>query len=491
MGNDVIVAIELGSSKISGIAGTKTPDGSIEILAYCKEDSSTFMKKGMVYNIDKTAECLSKIMNTLQLQLHCTISKAYVGIGGNALRTIENRVPYKLNGETKVTQEIIDNINDEDTSLQIPNMEILDVIPQEYKVGRDYETDPVGIVTDSIEGDFLNVICKTTIKKNLETCLMKAHIEVLEYYISPKATAVAVLNESERKSCCALIDFGAETTTISIYNNSILKFLSTLPLGGNNITKDIMSEKIEKEDAERLKIKYGYAKSKVSEDSEDENYSFGEPRRTISAKLLADIIEARQQEIIANVWHQIEISGQKNEIIEMVLTGGASNMRELVEAIKSTTNFAGEIKIMKAPCSSFNVKWNEMPINGTINTILGLLSFSKESCGDIGSIGHEKGPIFHEDDIDKNVEIDKTEEDENEDDYDKDQEKQLKEEQKQLDREHEKEIEEARKRDNKLLKEKRRKERAIEKEGKNKKTFGNILSNWKEKLFSDPGEENE
>jgi len=491
MGNDVIVAIELGSSKISGIAGTKTPDGSIEILAYCKEDSSTFMKKGMVYNIDKTAECLSKIMNTLQLQLHCTISKAYVGIGGNALRTIENRVPYKLNGETKVTQEIIDNINDEDTSLQIPNMEILDVIPQEYKVGRDYETDPVGIVTDSIEGDFLNVICKTTIKKNLETCLMKAHIEVLEYYISPKATAVAVLNESERKSCCALIDFGAETTTISIYNNSILKFLSTLPLGGNNITKDIMSEKIEKEDAERLKIKYGYAKSKVSEDSEDENYSFGEPRRTISAKLLADIIEARQQEIIANVWHQIEISGQKNEIIEMVLTGGASNMRELVEAIKSTTNFAGEIKIMKAPCSSFNVKWNEMPINGTINTILGLLSFSKESCGDIGSIGHEKGHIFHEDDIDKNVEIDKTEEDENEDDYDKDQEKQLKEEQKQLDREHEKEIEEARKRDNKLLKEKRRKERAIEKEGKNKKTFGNILSNWKEKLFSDPGEENE
>ena len=176
-----------------------------------------------------------------------------------------------------------------------------------------------------------------------------------------------------------------------------------------------------------------------------------------------------------------------------MLTGGASNMRELVEAIKSATNFAGEIKIMKAPCASFKIKWDEMPINGTINTVVGLLSFSKERCGDMNNDEPAKGPIFHEDDINKDVEIDKTGDDDDEYDYDKEEkeEKRRKEEQERIDQEHDRAIKEAQKRDNKLLKQKRRDERAIEKEGKNKKSFGNILSNWKEKLFSDPGEENE
>ena len=160
MGNDFIVAIELGSSRIAGIAGTKNPDGSMQILAYCKEDSSTFMRKGMVYNIDKTAQCLSTIVNTLQLQLHSSISKVYVGIGGNALRTIQNRVPYKMDEEKIITQEIIDSIIDENVSLHLPDMEILDVVPQEYKVGLNLQTEPIGILSNNLEGYLLNFLIR-------------------------------------------------------------------------------------------------------------------------------------------------------------------------------------------------------------------------------------------------------------------------------------------------------------------------------------------
>ena len=384
MGNDFIVAIELGSSRIAGIAGTKNPDGSMQILAYCKEDSSTFMRKGMVYNIDKTAQCLSTIVNTLQLQLHSSISKVYVGIGGNALRTIQNRVPYKMDEEKIITQEIIDSIIDENVSLHLPDMEILDVVPQEYKVGLNLQTEPIGILSNNLEGYFLNVLIRSSIKRNIETCFEKANIEVSEYFISPKATAEVVLTDAEKRSGCALIDFGAETTTVSVYKNNVLRFIATIPLGGNNITRDIMTERIEDKDADMLKIKYGQALLNLKGDeSDDATCSFDDGKRSIPSKLLGEIIEARMQEIIANVWNQLEQSGYKSELISgLILTGGASNMRDLVDAIKQKTGFNGNIKIMKTPASSIKLSWNEMPNDGTINTLIGLLTFGKEHCGD-------------------------------------------------------------------------------------------------------------
>ena len=250
---DFIVAIELGSSKITGIAGKKHADGSIQVLALASENSSDFIRKGVIYNLDKTAQSLTSIIKKLESTLKASIGKVYVGIGGQSLRTIRNTEVRHLEEETKISQELIDSIMDSNREVPIIDQEILEVAPQEYKVGINLLADPVGVPSDHIEGRFLNIIARSSVKQNIDKCFKQAGIEIADYIISPLALANAVLTNSEKRSGCMFIDFGADTTTVSVYKNNILRHLAVIPLGGSNITKDICSQQIEEEDAEELK----------------------------------------------------------------------------------------------------------------------------------------------------------------------------------------------------------------------------------------------
>ena len=250
---DFIVAIELGSSKITGIAGKKHADGSIQVLALASENSSDFIRKGVIYNLDKTAQSLTSIIKKLESTLKASIGKVYVGIGGQSLRTIRNTEVRHLEEETKISQELIDSIMDSNREVPIIDQEILEVAPQEYKVGINLLADPVGVPSDHIEGRFLNIIARNSVKQNIDKCFKQAGIEIADYIISPLALANAVLTNSEKRSGCMFIDFGADTTTVSVYKNNILRHLAVIPLGGSNITKDICSQQIEEEDAEELK----------------------------------------------------------------------------------------------------------------------------------------------------------------------------------------------------------------------------------------------
>ena len=153
---NIIVAIELGSSKITGIAGRKQPDGGIQVLAVAQEPSSTFIRKGRVFNIEKTKQCLNNIREKLSKDLNKPISQAYVGIGGQGLMTSLHTVQRQLGTQTGITAEIVDSLLDNNLNTPMGNREILEVIPQEYKVGTQTQVDPIGVLTDSIEGRFLN-----------------------------------------------------------------------------------------------------------------------------------------------------------------------------------------------------------------------------------------------------------------------------------------------------------------------------------------------
>ena len=267
---EFIAAIELGSSKITGVAGRKNSDGSMQILAYAQEDSSTFIRKGVIFNLDKTAQSLTSIINRLEGELKNSIAKVYVGIGGQSLRTVRNVVSRDLEEEAIISEELVNAIGDENVAIPVVDMDILDVAPQEYKVGNNLQANPVGLVGSHIEGRFLNIVARSSVRKNLEHCFQQAKIDIADQLIAPLVTANAVLTESERRSGCALIDFGADTTTISVYKNNILRFLTVLPLGGNSITRDITTLQMEEEEAERLKKAYGDAFYEEEEDQEEE-----------------------------------------------------------------------------------------------------------------------------------------------------------------------------------------------------------------------------
>ena len=383
MAKEFIVAIELGSSKITGIAGKKNSDGSISILAVVKEDSTSCIRKGVVFNIDKTVLCLTNIIKKLETTLKTNIARVYVGVGGQSIRSVKNVIIKDLPAETVVTQDMINELMDANRSMTYAEQEILDAATQEYKVDALYQLDPVGIPCSRLEGNFLNILWRKTFYKNLNQCLNKAGVEIAELYLAPLALADAVLTETEKRTGCALIDLGADTTTVLVYYKNILRHLAVIPLGSENITKDITSLLMEDSQAEQMKLKYASAYTDNSDIDDNKKYPIDQDRKVDSRKFI-EIVESRLQEIIENVFYQIPNEYADKLIGGIILTGGGSNMPNIEKAF---TNQAPTEKIRIAKFVNQNINSNLPEITthtGTMNTILGLLAK-----GDINCAGEE------------------------------------------------------------------------------------------------------
>ena len=380
---EFIVAIELGSSKMTGIAGQKNLDGSINVLAVVKESSSSFIRKGVVYNIDKTAQCLTSIIKKLENQLKTEITQVYVGVGGQSIRSVRNIITKDLPSETIVTQDMVIELMDANRNMTYQDQEILDAAVQEYKVGSQLQLDPVGIQTTRLEGNFLNILERKAFYRNLNKCFETAGIRVAEMYLAPLALADSVLTEAEKRSGCVLVDLGADTTTVSVYSKNILRHLAVIPLGGNNITKDIATLQMEESDAERMKLKYASAFTDNSEIDNDLKYSI-DTERQIESRRFIEIVEGRLEEVIENVWFQVPSEFYDKLLGGIILTGGGSNMKNIERAFANHTHVE---KIRVAKFVTQTILSNNEDIkshNGMMNTVLGLLAKGDINCAGEG-----------------------------------------------------------------------------------------------------------
>ncbi|SHK58571.1 cell division protein FtsA [Xylanibacter ruminicola] len=388
---EFIVAIELGSSKVTGIAGQKNLDGSINVLAMVKEESSSFIRKGVVYNIDKTAQCLTSIIKKLENQLKTQITQVYVGVGGQSIRSVKNVVTKDLPGETIITQDMVIELMDANRNMTYPDQEILDAAVQEYKVGTQFQLDPVGIQATHLEGHFLNILERKAFYRNLNKCFETAGINVAEMYLAPLALADSVLTEVEKRSGCALVDLGYDTTTVSVYSKNILRHLAVIPLGSNNITKDIASLQMEESDAERMKLKYGSAYTENSDIDNDLKYSI-DPDRQVESRKFIEIVEGRLEEIIENVWYQIPSEYYDKLLGGIILTGGGSNMKNIEKAFVNHTH-VDKIRIAKFVSQTIITNNEEIKShNGMLNTVLGLLAKGDINCA--GDAFDPNGDLF-------------------------------------------------------------------------------------------------
>lgn len=375
-----IAAIELGSSKISGIAGKKNNDGTLQVYAFASEESASFVQKGIVYNVDKAAQALKFIITELEKQLGSSIAKIYVGISGQSLRTIKNTVGRTLEEESIISDQVIDEICEENHNTEICDMDILDVAPQEYKIDNKLQAEPVGVTGQQVTGQFLNIVARNSLKRNLERSLTQAQIEIADdLIVSPLALAKAILTENEMRIGCALVDMGADTTTIAIYKNNFLRHLCVLPLGGNSITRDITSLQMEQEEAEQLKVTYGDALYKESE-NETAATCQTEDGRIIELNTLNDIIGARTEEILANVNHQIILSEYNDKLYAgVIFTGGGANLKNLEAAFRAKSRIE-KVKTIFSISSEVNGLDNNLLQCGKFNTLMGLLMWGKENC---------------------------------------------------------------------------------------------------------------
>ena len=388
---EFIVAIELGSSKVTGIAGQKKPDGSISVLALAKEDSSSFIRKGVVYNIDKTAQCLTSIVKKLETQLKTRITQVFVGVGGQSIRGVRNVVARDMSADTIITQEMVIELMEANRNLDYPDQKILDVAEQEYKVDTQLQLDPVGIRASHLEGNYLNILERKSFFQNLNKCFESAGIKVVEMYLAPLALANAVLTEAEKRSGCALVDIGADTTTVSVFSKNVLRHLAVIPLGANNITKDIASLQMEESEAEKMKLKYASAYTDNNEIDDTLKYSIDAERQVDSRKFI-DIVEGRLEEIVLNVREQIPNEYYDKLLGGIILTGGGANMKNIEKAFSVYTHIE-KIRIAKFVTFTINSSLEAIKNrDATLNTLLGLLAKGYINCA--GSEIDPNGNLF-------------------------------------------------------------------------------------------------
>ena len=330
MEDKVIVAIELGSSKISGVAGQIMTDGSLKVLAYAGVPSSSCIRHGAVYNLDKTANAIAEVVERLNAILSTNIEKVYVGYNAKGLKSIISKVEHQFEEETVVSQEVIDDMFQQCSEIDYDGYVNLFQESQEYVVDnkRGTETDPMGVACRSLGGSYLNILLKKQVADYIAQCFMMAQVEIVDGYVAPMAQADAILTVDDRQQGCVLVDYGADTTTVSVYKNGLLRYLRVIPLGSALITRDLAAIlKIEPEQAEQLKCTYGLCNLIGSQDA-DETIIINDNK--VLLKDIGDIIEARNEEIIRNVCAQIKASGYGEVLYAgIVLTGGGSQLRQL------------------------------------------------------------------------------------------------------------------------------------------------------------------
>lgn len=339
---DFIAAIDLGTSRMVGMVGKKNEQGILSIIAYEVENSATCIRRGCVYNVEETANKIKRLVRKLENKLQgATIAKVYVGVGGQSIKTIEHTVPKVLGADGVVTEEVIKSLYEECCHYRPDMLDVLAAVSPVYYLDDKPELNPVGVPCNRIEARYKLIVGRPSLKRNIyKSVTERALIEIAGIVVSPLALASAVLSDDERDLGCALIGFGAGVTTLTIYKNNQLKNVTVIPFGSNLITKDITSLHLVEPEAERLKITYGSAiMDPDTEQTIQINSADGMGIRDLKLSDLNNIVEARIDEILENVYVRLEEGGLINSLgAGIIITGGGAGLKNLPEVIRKRLN---------------------------------------------------------------------------------------------------------------------------------------------------------
>jgi len=341
--SDIIVGLDIGTTKVSIIIGKRNQFNKIEILATGKSVSSG-VSRGIVSNIDKTVSSIKLALEEVKNKNNIEINEVVVGIAGQHIKSLQHRGEIvRDNIDIEIGQEDIDKLKENMFKLiTIPGEEVIHVIPQEYTVdGEDGIQDPKGMAGVKLEANFHVITAQVGAVRNIMRCVEKAGLTPKELILEPFASAIATLDEDELREGVALVDIGGGTTDVAIFLDKIIRHTAVIPFGGNIVTKDIKTGlSILDKQAELLKIKFGSAM--YTDDQENVMVSIpglrGREPKEIAVKNLSEIIGARMKEIIDLVYHEIKVSGYENKLMTgIVLTGGGSQLKSLQQLVSFIT----------------------------------------------------------------------------------------------------------------------------------------------------------
>ena len=340
------VGLDIGTTKIVAMLGTKNDYGKLEIVGVGKSKSQG-VHRGVVNNITQTIQSIQAAAQEAEVISGKKITSVVVGIAGQHIRSLHHSdYITRTNADEVIDETDIERLKNQVFKLvMLPGEEIIHVLPQEYKVDGQAEIkEPIGMYGGRLEANFHVVVGQVSSIRNIARCVKSAGLDFGGITLEPLASADAVLSQEEKEAGVALIDIGGGTTDLAIFKDGIIRHTAVIPFGGNVITEDIKEgcSIIEKQ-AELLKIKFGSAWPGENKDNEIVSIPGlrGRDPKEITLKNLSKIIHARVTEIIEQVYAEIKNYGheeQKKKLIAgIVLTGGGSQLKHLKQLVEYIT----------------------------------------------------------------------------------------------------------------------------------------------------------
>ena len=361
-----IVVLEIGSSNIKGLAAAVGELGEINIIAIEEIRVTNCVRYGKIQNVQEVSAHVNDIIRKLEnnpLISPRKITDIYVALGGRSLSTVTAQAQAKFPNAVEITPETIDRLKRDASFGLVTDKLNLDMVPHLFFVDKSEVKNVVGTIGSYIRAEFSAIVISPSIRNNLDRIKFDGRTIERHYVVRPTALADLVLTASEKQLGCALVDFGAETTTITIYKGDVLQTIVTLPMGSRNITRDLMVGLSMTEDsAEIAKARTGSAipvDATTSSDLEINNY-----------------IVARAGEIVANILHQIEAAGFKPQSLPagIILTGGGSRLRNFDRLMEAQSKMPVR---MAAIDSSLQFKGNDFDRNTNID-LLAIAKYAAE-----------------------------------------------------------------------------------------------------------------
>ena len=346
---EIVVGLDIGTTKIACLVGRKTDHDKIEILGIGKAPSLG-VTRGVVSNIEKTVQSIRSAVEEAEAKSGIEINVVNVGIAGQHIKSLQHRGMITRDSiDEEISQKDVDELIDDMYKLvMMPGEEIIHVLPQEYIVDRQPGIkDPIGMSGVQLEANFHIITGQMAAARNIFKCVNKAGLEVAELILEPLASSSAVISEEEKEAGVALVDIGGGTTDIAIFHDGIIRHTAVIPFGGNVITEDIKEGcTIMHRQAELLKTKFGSAVTQTSQENEVVCIPGlrGREPKEISVMNLANIINARMSEILEHIYFEIKNSGYEKKLIGgIVVTGGGSQLKHLNQLIEFTTGMDSRV----------------------------------------------------------------------------------------------------------------------------------------------------
>jgi cell division protein FtsA len=332
---NMIVGLDIGTSKVVAIVGEVTPEGSIEIIGIGSHPSRG-MKKGVVVNIESTVHSIQRAIEEAELMAGCQIHSVYAGIAGSHIRSLNSHGIVAIR-DKEVTPGDVERVIDAARAVAIPaDQKILHILPQEFIIdNQEGIREPVGMSGVRLEAKVHLVTGAVSAAQNIIKCVRRCGLEVDDIILEQLASSYSVLTEDEKELGVCLVDIGGGTTDIAVFTEGSIRHTAVIPIAGDQVTNDIaVALRTPTQHAEEIKIKYACALAQLaSSDETIEVPSVGDrTARRLARHTLAEVVEPRYEELLALVQVELRRSGFEDlAAAGIVLTGGSSKMEGLVD----------------------------------------------------------------------------------------------------------------------------------------------------------------